>query len=311
MLDRGTARRIEEITADKLLPDALKDLWETVDEGLLSRHAFYREQRRLFGVHRRVWREALVLNGYAKLRESLLRELGQYVGCSDLTELERRCSLGWKGVEDEWHERVDPSPSALAIEQFYDRTDAYLYNLIWWHTLVEDDTPLAYVLALRFAQRHQCRRYLDFGAGISSGTILFARHGFEVASADISSSLIKFSDWRFAKRGIPILLVDLKTSAMPPASFDVITAMDVFEHLVDGVAAVDQIAAALTPGGFVYGRFAAEPDDVRPQHIVHDFTQVFHRLDALGFEKVWEDEWLWGHQVYQKPGGAHRAPHRP
>jgi mycofactocin glycosyltransferase len=303
MLNRGTVRRIADITADKLLPDALNDLWQTVDEGRFTRRAFYREQQRLLGMHREVWREALVLNGYADLRESLLRELGEYVGCSDLTELERRCSIAWKGVEDEWHERVDPALSDLAIEQFYDRTEAYLYNLTWWHTLVEDDTPLAYVLALQFARQNHCRHYLDFGAGISSGPILFARHGFDIASADISSSLIRFSDWRCARRDIPILLVDLKTSAMPAGSFDLITAMDVFEHLVDGAAAVDQIAAALAPGGFLYGRFAAEPDDVRPQHIAHDFEPVFQRLEALGFEKVWEDVWLWGHQVYRKPVG--------
>jgi 2-polyprenyl-3-methyl-5-hydroxy-6-metoxy-1,4-benzoquinol methylase len=307
MLDRAPAPRIEEVMADQLLPDALTDLWETVDEQLFTGDQFYSEQQRLLELHRDVWREALVLNGYTDLRESLLRELGEYVGCNDLNELERRCSLGWKQVEEEWQERVNPSPSAQAIEQFYDRTEAYLYNLIWWHTLVEDDTPLAYVLALRFAQQRQCRRYLDFGAGISSGTILFARHGFEVASADISSSLIKFSDWRFAKRGIPALTVDLKTSVMPAESFDLIAAMDVFEHLVDGVAAVDQIAGALAPGGFLYGRFAAEPDDVRPQHIAHDFEPVFRRLSALGFEKVWEDGWLWGHQVFQKPG---RRPSR-
>ena len=285
---------------DMLLPDALKDLWETVDEEHFTSDQFYREQQRLLEMHRDVWREALVRNGCANLRESLLRELGEYIACNDLNELEQRCAISWKGVEDEWHERVDPSPSARAIEQFYDRTEAYLYNLTWWHTLVEDDTPLAYVLALRFGQRHQCRRYLDFGAGISSGGILFARHAFEVASADISSSLIEFSDWRFKKRGIPAILVDLKAQAMPAESFDLITAMDVFEHVVDGVAAVDQIAEAVAPAGYLYGRFATEPDDARPQHIAHDFEPVFQRLHALGFEKVWEDEWLWGHQVFQK-----------
>jgi SAM-dependent methyltransferase len=300
MQDRSPAPGPEWLTADKLLPDALKDLWQTVDEEQFTADQFYSEQQRLLGAHRDVWREALTLNGYPTLQESLLRELGRYVGCEDLDELERRCSIAWKRVEDEWHERVDPSPTGLAIEQFYDRTDAYLYNLTWWHTLVEDDTPLAYVTALRFAQQRQCRRYLDFGAGISSGGILFARHGFEVASADISSSLIRFSRRRFANRGIPALLIDLKVRAMPAQSFDLITAMDVFEHIVDGVVAVDQIAAALAPGGFLYARFAAEPDDVRPQHIAHDFEPAFHRLHELGFQQVWEDEWLWGHQVFRK-----------
>jgi 2-polyprenyl-3-methyl-5-hydroxy-6-metoxy-1,4-benzoquinol methylase len=87
---------------------------------------------------------------------------------------------------------------------------------------------------------------------------------------------------------------------MPAESFDLITAMDVFEHLVDGAAAVDQIADALAPGGFLYGRFAAEDNDVRPQHIAHDFESVYRRLRERGLHQVWEDAWLWGHQVFQK-----------
>jgi hypothetical protein len=31
-----------------------------------------------------------------------------------------------------------------------------------------------------------------------------------------------------------------------------------------------------------------------------DFAPTFHKLDELGFVEVWRDEWLWGHQVFQK-----------
>ena len=55
--------------------------------------------------------------------------------------------------------------------------------------LGEDLSPLAYVLALRFAQQHGCQSYLDFGAGVGSGGLLFARHGLQTTLADISSLL--------------------------------------------------------------------------------------------------------------------------
>ncbi len=96
-------------------------------------------------------------------------------------------------------------------------------------------------------------------------------------------------------------IIDLKHQSLPSKAFDFVTAMDVFEHLVNPVATVDQIAEALVPRGFLYGRFACREDDERPQHIVHDFDPIFERLRALGFSQVWEDEWLWGHQVFQKP----------
>jgi len=79
-----------------------------------------------------------------------------------------------------------------------------------------------------------------------------------------------------------------------------ITAMDVFEHLTDPVKAVDHLAIALKRGGFLFGRFAAEPDEDRPQHIVFDFGPALDRLASWGFTKVWRDEWLWGHQAFQK-----------
>src|SRR5712692_3182441 len=285
---------------EKLLPDVLKDLWQTVDEGRFTGEHFYCEKEHLLDECRNTWAQALILDGHQILKESLLSELGSYVGCEDLAEIERRCSIGWKQVEDEWQERVDPA-MGQSIERFYDRTEAYLYNLIWWHTLSEDDTPLAYVTALHFAKQRECCSYLDFGAGVSSAGILFARHGLEVASADISSSLLRFSAWRFLKRGLSAQWIDLKHSGLPSEGFDFVTAMDVFEHLVDPVGAIDQISDALKPRGFLYGRFACREDDERPQHIVHDFEPVFQRLRTLGFIQVWEDGWLWGHQVFQKP----------
>src|SRR5215471_17596939 len=298
---------------ETLLPDTLKTLWEAVEEEQFTGEQFYSEQERLLNEYRCTWRDALILHGYQDLRDSMLSELGEFVRCDDRAEVERRCRIGWKGVEDEWQQKVDPG-SSRTIQEFYDRTEAYLYNLTWWHSLVEDETPLAYITALHFAKQRGCRRYLDFGAGISSGGILFARHGFEVASADISSSLLGFSRWRFEKRGIAARLIDLKEQPMPEQSADVITAMDVCEHLVDPVGAVDQIARALAPGGYLYGRFACAPDDERPQHIVRDFEPMFDRLHQLGFAKVWEDEWLWGHQVFQKPSrpkGIVRSVHVP
>ena len=96
-------------------------------------------------------------------------------------------------------------------------------------------------------------------------------------------------------------ILDLKEVDLPANAFELITTMDVFEHLADPLDAVDRMAAALTPGGYIFGRFAAEEDVERPQHIVFDFEPTFRRLADFGFTEVWRDEWLWGHQVFQKP----------
>jgi 2-polyprenyl-3-methyl-5-hydroxy-6-metoxy-1,4-benzoquinol methylase len=283
-----------------LLPDQLKAFWHTVLQHQHTQEDYSREYERLLAEYRRVWEQALILEGHRDLQESLLAELGRYTDCQDVTEVQRRCVHAVANVKHEWEEKVQ-SVDRQAIERFYDESQAMLYELTWWHTLGDDLSPLAYLLALRFAQQHGCRRYLDFGAGVGSGGILFARHGFQVALADISSSLLRFSAWRLGIRRMPAQYIDLKLSGLPSQAFEMITAMDVFEHLSDPVEVVEKLWKALKPGGFLYARIAAEPDEDRPQHIVQDFGPTLERMQKLGLVEVWRDDWLWGHQVFQKP----------
>jgi len=285
---------------DTLLPDRLKELWGQVERKQLTVADAEYQQGRLLDEYRAIWTEALILEGQQDLRQSLLSELAAYLGCVDLAALESRCKDATRALSDDWRRMVDPA-DARSIERFYDQGQGYLFELMWWHTLGADHGPLAYVLALDFARvRQSGRRYLDFGGGVGAGALLFARHGFHVSHADISSTLLRFSQWRMERRGLSAEFIDLKDTSLPADAFDMITAMDVFEHLPDPVKAVDRLAIALKHGGFLFGRFAAEPDEDRPQHIVFDFGPVLERLTSWGFTQVWRDEWLWGHQAFQK-----------
>src|SRR5262249_29540076 len=147
-----------------------------------------------------VWRQALLLDGYTDLQESLLSELSRYLGCVDVAEIRRRCQEAVKTIKAGWHEKTNRTADRAAVDEFYDHNQAMLYELMWWHSLDEDTDPLGYVTALHFAQQHECRSYLDYGAGVGAGGILFGRHGFEVSLADISSALLGFSKWRLELR---------------------------------------------------------------------------------------------------------------
>ena len=257
------------------------------------------EQDRLLAVYRQTWEQALLLERYKGLSESLLAELGSYMRCADMAEIQRQCIHAVATLKAEWQAQVDPG-DRQSIEQFYDASQATIYELMWWHTLCDDASPLAYITALHFARQQGCRSYLDFGAGVGSGGILFARHGLEVTLADISSTLLGFSQWRLERRRLPAAYIDLKVCSLPRHTFDFVTAMDVFEHLVEPVETIERLWDALKPGGFLYARISAESDEDRPQHIVQDFEPTFARMQALGLVQVWQDEWLWGHQVFQK-----------
>ena len=284
---------------EKLLPDQLKELWQCVDRHELTSNEFYIQQERLLETYLRLWREALCLMGHPDLKESILHEIGVYLENPDKEDIQRRCENAVATMKEEWEGMVVNNDTA-SIERFYAESQNPIYELMWWHTLTFDQSPLSYVTALRFAQLKGCRRYLDFGSGVGSGGLLFARDGAETTLADISSPLLAFCRWRFHQRKLPGNFIDLKVASLPQNAFDFITAMDVFEHLVDPRETAERLWQALMPGGYLFARLGDEEDEDRPEHIVHDFGPTFERFDELGLVQVWQDEWLWGHQVFQK-----------
>jgi SAM-dependent methyltransferase len=88
-------------------------------------------------------------------------------------------------------------------------------------------------------------RWLDFGCGLG-GLVRHARaNGMEVEGYDDGFS----ADW-MRREGLPVLShEDLRTRN---AHYDVITAIEVVEHLTDPVAAMEQIARLLKPGGLFF-----------------------------------------------------------
>ncbi|MCE5333116.1 MAG: class I SAM-dependent methyltransferase [Desulfobacteraceae bacterium] len=282
----------------ELLPDVLVRLWDDVEKKLISYDDFRAEQDRLVGEYGEIWKKALLL-GSEDLQESILRELSSCLGCGDIEKTRRICLHAVRELKGEWQQKVE-NVDQDSVKCFYDQSLNMVYELMWWHTLAEDNSPLAYVAALEFAGMRGCRQYLDFGSGVGSGGILFARNGFSVTLADISSTSLKFCSWRFAQRRLFAECLDLKEKKLPDNAYDFITAMDVFEHLVDPVGTVRDLQKALKKGGFLFGRFAAEKDEDRPHHIVLDFGPTRKALEESGFVRVWQDKWLWGHEVFQK-----------
>ena len=249
--------------------------------------------------YRLTWRDALLRPGAPDLPSSICAELAMILNIDDPSEVRRRCQNAVLEMKKEWEDTVSGQSDSEVVE-YYDRSQSYAYELMWWHSLEEDLSPLAYVAALHLALKQPGRAYLDFGAGVGSGGILFARHGFEVSLADISSTLQDFARRRLAAREVSASFLDLKHESLPPSAYDFVTAMDVFEHIAHPEEAVHQIAPSIRPGGILFGRFSAEDDPDRPSHIARDFTPAFRALEELGFEECWRDKWLWGHQAFQR-----------
>jgi SAM-dependent methyltransferase len=274
-------------------------MWEAAERSGLSKEQCIARQDRELASCAAIWQSALLLPDQHDLVQSTLIEIGRWRAIDDLATIRIRCEEALRVLKLDWEHTVH-SGNAAEVERYYNAADRCIEELMWWHTLLDDNSPLAYVAALEFAQAVGCRSYLDFGSGVGSGALLFASCGIDTSLADISDVLLAFCRNRFEQRGREAMFYDLKSSSLPTATFDFITAMDVFEHLADPVRTVDQLCRSLKPGGFVYGRFSSEDDTDRPQHIVQDFRPVFDRFHQMGFEEVFRDDWLWGHQMFQK-----------
>jgi SAM-dependent methyltransferase len=293
---------------DVLLPEKLKVLWQSVEAGAQSEDDYERLKQECFDQYKAAWSLAVLLPGMFDLKTSMLTELARYTGCADLTEIERRCRRAPDDMASEWDRGVKESDRA-SVEHFYDSSAAEIYGLAWWHILEEDLTPLSYVVASEFARERGCRSYLDFGSGIGSGALVFggdapsgvaSRQPMETTCADISSPMLEFCRFRQEIRGRSGRFVDLRHDALPVRAYDFITAMDVFEHLYDPVEAIERLHDALRPGGYIFGRWAIEEHDERRGHIVRDLRPTFRRMEELGLVEVWRDDWIWGHQIFQK-----------
>jgi len=280
-----------------LLPDRLRELWGECEAGRLTAEQCTETQERLLGEYRERWRRALLESPQTDLRASLFGEVAAYANQS-VAETEQRCADALAGMRREWEAQVDPARRE-SIERFYE-SQTTIYELMEWHSLRDDDDPLAYVLALDIAGERRVASCLDFGSGVGSGALLFGASGVAVTLADISSTLLDFCRWRLARRQIASGFVDLKQSELPDEAFDMVLAMDVFEHLADPVEAAERLWRALKPGGVLFARIHAEVDPDRPHHIVRDFAPTFARMQELGFAECWRDGWLWGHQLFAK-----------
>ena len=288
-----------ETGSTKLLPVRLRELWNNSQLNNLSFDEWTRRQNLELDEYAAIWTRALLLPSETDLVRSTLIEIGRWRGISDLELVRLGCEGALHSNKLDW-ERYVHQTKAAQVEQYYENADYYIDELMWWHTLAEDNSPLAYVAALEYALLAGCESYLDFGAGVGSGALLFGRYRFNVTLGDISSRMLSFCEYRFRERGQRARFLNLRQADLPDEAFDFVTAMDVFEHLVDPVGAVESLQRCLKPGGYVYGRFSAEEAEDRPQHIVRDFQAVFDRFAKLGFREVFRDDWLWGHQVFQR-----------
>jgi SAM-dependent methyltransferase len=101
---------------------------------------------------------------------------------------------------------------------------------------------------------------LDFGAGPGTNSAFFHALGWRVTLAEVSTTMMDFARWRLARRGITdAACIDTGRERLPPAAFDLITAIEVMHVIPDTPGTLAELRRALKPGGYLVFNIYAPP----------------------------------------------------
>ena len=96
---------------------------------------------------------------------------------------------------------------------------------------------------------------IDIGCGGGILSESMAKKGAKVTGIDLSEKALKVADLHSLESGVPVrykLIAAEEMAAQEPGQFDVVTCMEMLEHVPDPGAIVRAAAALVKPGGHVF-----------------------------------------------------------
>jgi len=95
-------------------------------------------------------------------------------------------------------------------------------------------------------------KVLDMGCGAGFLTNYLARLGHEVSGVDLSEQSLKVAQEKDFTRLVKYQVGDVAKLAFPDESFDVVTAMDLLEHVESPFKVISEASRLLKPGGLFF-----------------------------------------------------------
>jgi SAM-dependent methyltransferase len=134
-----------------------------------------------------------------------------------------------------------------------------------------------------FAKR--CRKAVDVGCGSGSNLKVLSRHADWVAGFDRSGAALELA----ATHGLPAARADAQSTPLATCSVDLVSALDVLEHLDDDLLALAEFHRVLRPDGYLlisvpaYRFLWSEHDEALMHRRRYVASELHAKLNRSGF----------------------------
>ncbi len=160
-------------------------------------------------------------------------ELALYTG-RDRQLVEQRCQTAPIELAWQW-EKYKDNPL-----RFYRESDLYIFDLTLYQTLLQNRGTHDWFR--RLVQRKNWKNVLDYGGGVGEYTIIAANAGMATSFLEVrGSTTLEYALWRFERARVsPDIFHE---GHVLDTDYDLVIAMDVFEHMEDPQPVIEQLAA--------------------------------------------------------------------
>lgn len=235
-----------------------------------------------------IWRECLTMGQADDPHDTVVAELAEYFKM-DPQEVRQRC-INWEDDSlKEWEAKDRSTPEGLL--DFYRTQVSWIFDTVWYHAdqYYEIRSAESVDIIYGLTKDHGVKpgNHLDFGAGPGSSSLFSHKLGWQVALADISTTMQDFAKWRLAKHGVvDATYYDNSQEKLPTQAFDLITAFDVMVHIPDIQATLEDLHRALKPGGYLVFNIDNLPLTAKTQwHLYDEQYPILGKVRAIGFQR--------------------------
>jgi SAM-dependent methyltransferase len=203
-----------------------------------------------------------------------------------------------------WAEADRSTPEGLRA--FYSSVTNWVFGTLSYHARqTTQPHPILPVDAAVAVANRKPGEHLDFGAGVATASLLFARLGWRSTASDVAPPLLDFARWRFAKNGLDFRVIDLNSEKIPADTYDLITAFNTMAHVDNAAASLRDLHAALRPGGLLIFDIDSRKKSGTDQWFLYDsHNPILRIMRRTGFKPVGIDGILY---IYER---VERSPLR-